>query len=181
MTDINHSTDESSIKPKTVEEIVANTIYELKQKFGETKITVETVHLVLKEIIEIVEHFSCPGSEKKEHVITILKALVTDLVEDAEEKRIILEMIDKKILENTIDLIISATKGEFNINKKKTQKKVASCMKSTIPIIIDIIMHIVNATKNRKHRSKNNKKDEAPTRTNNTVIQALEVEVEIEK
>ena len=132
-----------------MQEIIANTIHELNQKFGETRITVETIHLVLKEVIELVEHFSCPGSEKKEHVITIVKALVTDLVDNEDDKRIILEMIDKKILENTIDLIIQATKGNININKK-TQKKIVSCCKSFIPIVIDTIIYIIRSVNESK-------------------------------
>jgi len=122
------------------EEIIANTIYELKQQFGETKITAATIHLVLKETIELVEHFSCPGPEKKEHVVTIVKVLVTDLVDNEEEKRIILDIIDKRILENTIDLIIAATKGKLNINKK-TQKKLISCTTSIISIILRTVFH----------------------------------------
>jgi hypothetical protein len=75
--------------------LVETTISDLKQRFGETRITANTIHLILKEVIELVEHFSCPGSEKKEHVVTIVKALVNDLVDNENEKRIILEMIDK--------------------------------------------------------------------------------------
>ena len=152
----------------TTEEIIANSIYELKQKFGETKITAETIHLVLKETIELVEDYSCPGSEKKEHVVTIVKALVIDLVEDVEEKRIILEIIEKKILENTIDLIIQATKGKLNINNNATQRKMASCIKTSIVIIIDTVMYILNSTKKSKSKSKS-KQPSAPVVTTITV------------
>ena len=133
-----------------IKEVIATTIFNLKKKFGETKITLATINLVIKDTMELVEHFSCPGKEKKKHVVNIVKALIIDLVEDVEEERILLEFIDKNILESTIDLIISATKGEFNFNNKKTQKKVASCTKSLIPIIIDTIMLIINASKSAK-------------------------------
>ena len=56
---------------KSIEEIVEITIIELKQKFVDTKLKAESIHIVLKEIIELVEHFGCPGSEKKKHVIKI--------------------------------------------------------------------------------------------------------------
>jgi len=138
----------------TIEKTIANTIYELKLQFGKTKITTDTIHLVLKETIELVEHYSCPGSQKKEHVVTILKALITDLVEDVEEKRILLEIIDKKILENTIDLIIQATKGKLNINNKVTQRKMASCIKSSFIIIIDTVMYIRNSRSRQKSKQK---------------------------
>merc|ERR1712178_463923 len=81
---------------KQITVLVANTIYDLKQKFGETRITADTIHIVVKEVIELVEKFVISGSEKKKHVIVILKTLVEDLVDDENEKRIITEMIDKK-------------------------------------------------------------------------------------
>ena len=62
----------------TTEERIAQTIHDLKTKWGETKITAGTIHLVLKECMELVEKFNCPGSEKKEHVITIVKEVVKD-------------------------------------------------------------------------------------------------------
>ena len=168
MSDENSQTNDAP----SIQDIVANTIYELKQKFGETRITANTIHVLLREVIELVEHYSCPGSEKREHVVTIVKALVTDLVDNDEEKRIILEMIDKKILENTIDLIILATKGKLNINNKQTQKKVASCCKSFIPILIDTVIHIVNSVNeaNSKRQEKRQAKKLAKKQTKNLNI-----------
>ena len=60
--------------------------------------------------MELVEKFDCSGEKKKEYVVTIIKTLVTDLVENETDKRIILEFIDKKVLENTIDLIVASIK-----------------------------------------------------------------------
>jgi len=131
-----------------MDEIITNAISQLKTKFGETKITVSTIHLVIKECMEYVDHFQCPGTEKKTHTLTLVRGVVIDLIEDPEEERIILEFIDK-ILETTIDLIILATRGEFNINNKQTQKKVESCTKSLFTIIIAKIMSIVNSKKSR--------------------------------
>lgn len=158
-------------------EVIANTIYKLQDKFGEERITVTTIHLLLREVIELVDKFSCQGSEKREHVVTIVKAIVNDLVDNDEEKRIILEMIDKKILENTIDLIILATKGELNINNKQTHKKIASCCKSIIPLLISSVFYIINSVNEanyKRHAKKLSKKNI------NTVI-ASQVEIELNK
>ena len=131
-------------------ESVANVVNELKTKWGEEKITVGTIHLVLKEGMELVEKLDCPGSQKKEHVITIVKAVVVDLVEDENDEKIILELIDKRILENTMDLIIMASKGQLNINSKETQKKIMSCGKSFLPILISIVKKIISIIKESK-------------------------------
>ncbi len=135
---------------QSIEETIANTIYNLKQQFGEKRITAATIHLVLKETIQLVEDFSCPSAEKREHVVNIVKALIIDLVDDPAEEKILLEIIDRKILENTIDLIILATKGKLNINNKATQKKVILYTKSLVPVLIDALVHIFNSCKSKK-------------------------------
>jgi hypothetical protein len=137
------------IKQPTTEEKIAGIISDLKTSWGEKKISASTIHLVLKECMEIVENFNNTGVEKKEYVITIIKKVVKDLVENEEEERIILALIDKKVLENTMDLIILASKGKFNINNKKTQKKFVSCFKTTIPLIIDTVIYIIKACKTK--------------------------------
>ena len=137
------------IKESITEEKIAGIISDLKTSWGEKKISASTIHLVLKECMEIVENFNNTGVEKKEYVITIIKKVVKDLVENEEEERIILALIDKKVLENTMDLIILASKGKFNINNKKTQKKIVSCFKTTIPLIIDTVIHIIKACKTK--------------------------------
>ena len=139
-------------------ETMANVINELKTKWGENKITVGTIHLVVKEGMELVEKLNCPGSEKKEHVITVVKAVVVDLVDDENDERIILELIDKKILENTMDLIVMASKGELNLNKPETQKKLLSCGKTFLPILISIVKRIISIIKNSKKSKKNSNK-----------------------
>ena len=140
------------VSQPTIEENIAKVVFDLKTKWGETKISVKTIHLVLKECMELVDNFDCSGAEKKKHVVRIVKEVIKDLVEDEDQERIILEIIDKEILENTIDLIILASKGKLNINNKVTQKKIVSCTKSCIPIVIDIVMQIIKACKQSNRR-----------------------------
>ena len=105
-------------------ELIAELLVSLKDRIGATKVSKETIHIILKEAMELVEELNIPGSEKRDNVMAVIKALVNDLVLDGEEKRLIMEIIDNKILENTMDLIVQATKGEFNINNKKNTKTI---------------------------------------------------------
>ncbi len=148
----------SGLDPETM----ANVINELKSKWGENKITVGTIHLVLKEGMELVEKLDCPGSEKKEHVLTIVKAVVVDLVDDENDERMILELIDKKVLENTMDLIVMASKGELNLNKPETQKKLLSCGKTLLPILISIVKKIIALIKSSKKSKKKSDLESIP-------------------
>ena len=99
----------------------------IKDKVGLDKLDSKTIHIILKEAIEMVDELNIPGSEKHDNVIQIIKVLVEDLVDDSNEKRLILDIVENKIFENTMDLIIQASKGELNINNVKTQEQLAGC------------------------------------------------------
>jgi DNA-binding ferritin-like protein (Dps family) len=91
---------------ESLESVVVNTIVEIKSRLGETKIKAETINEILKDTIEIVEKLDVKGDEKREIAVKVIKNLVDDLVDDNDEKKLINDMIDKKILSSTIDLII---------------------------------------------------------------------------
>ena len=120
-------------------EVVAGLVVNLKDRIGLTKITANTIHVILKEAMELVEELNIPGSEKKDNVIEVVKCLVNDLVDNVEEKKLIMDIIDNNVLENTMDLIIKATKGEININNKKTQIQLVTCFSITLRAIATLI------------------------------------------
>ncbi len=120
-------------------EVVAGLVVTLKDRIGLTKITANTIHVILKEAMELVEELNIPGSEKKDNVIEVVKCLVNDLVDNVEEKKLIMDIIDNNVLENTMDLIIKATKGEININNKKTQTQLVTCFSITLRAIATLI------------------------------------------
>ena len=86
---------------------ISELVVTLKDKIGLTKISAITIHIVIKEAMELVEEFKIPGSEK-DNVIKIVKTLVNDLVEEGAEKDLINSMIENQLLENTIDLVVSS-------------------------------------------------------------------------
>ena len=111
-----------------INEEVTNISSNLKEKYQETKLSTAILHIILKECMELVENFNCSGAEKKKHAIVILKSLINDLVENKDEQSFLLKVIDDNILENTIDLIIQASKGQLNLNSKENKKVVIGCI-----------------------------------------------------
>lgn len=107
-------------------EIVAEIIHKLKTKYGEEKITLKSVHIILKEVLELVEDIRCNGRDKKKHVITIMTTLINDLVGDENERIVLISIIENKILENMIDLIVGASRGKININKGKHKENLVN-------------------------------------------------------
>tara|TARA_B100001121_G_C18244911_1_gene414477 strand:- start:110 stop:547 length:438 start_codon:yes stop_codon:yes gene_type:complete len=118
---------------------ISELVVRLKDKIGLTKISATTIHIVLKEAMELVEEFKIPGSEKKDNVIKIVKTLVNDLVEEGAEKDLINSMIENQLLENTIDLVVSATRGKLNLNNKKTRNKLILVFGTVLETVVKIV------------------------------------------
>ena len=133
------------IKDKIVdatEKFVHKGIEEVKKKLADIGIKSSTMHLVIKYVIEAVEKFPTTGSARKDLALRIIKDLVGELP-DSSEKEFILETLNNGLIADTIDLIISATKGDLAINV--VQDVVFTCIPSCINYF-------------RKRREKNKKK-----------------------
>jgi hypothetical protein len=89
---------------------------ELEKKAKEVGIKSETLTVLLRFTMEAIEDTPIKGVEQKEYAVKLLKALVQSQAEDP-EKTILLGIIDSGILEGTIDLVVSATNGELNVNQ----------------------------------------------------------------
>ena len=120
-------------------ELIVSLVSSLKDRVGLEKLTTKTIHIVLKEAMELVEEFKIPGSEKKDNVIKIVKTLVNDLVEEGAEKDLINSMIENQLLENTIDLVVSATRGKLNLNNKKTRNKLILVFGTVLETVVKIV------------------------------------------
>ena len=79
-------------------------------------ITPKTIAIVIKIAMEIVEASSLQGEEQKILVEKLIRKVVKDAPIADDKEKLLLDMIDEGIVGNVIDLIISATKGELNVN-----------------------------------------------------------------
>ena len=79
-------------------------------------ITSKTITTVIQISMEIVEATSLKGEEQKK----LVEKLVTKSVKDApiteEKRKLLLSMIEEGIVGDVIDLVVSATKGELDVN-----------------------------------------------------------------
>ena len=89
---------------------------QLKEKIGDVEITPQTIIKVLRYAMEIVEASSAKGEEQKILVEKIVRQVVVDApISDFKEK-MMLDMIDEGIVGDMIDLVVSASHGELDIN-----------------------------------------------------------------
>jgi hypothetical protein len=84
-------------------------------------LNLNNIIIIVSIIMEIVEDALDDGNVKKETVLKIVKRIFTDFEGiDENERREILKLITNGMISNTIDIIISASKGELNLNNAIT-------------------------------------------------------------
>ncbi len=83
----------------------------------------KTITQIVKIAMEIVEATKLKGSEQKVLVEKIVRKIIVDSPLEESKKSIVISMLDEGIVGDVIELVVSATKGELDIN---TVEKVAT-------------------------------------------------------
>ena len=87
----------------------------LKKKLENVSIRPNTIHLVIKYIMELVEETPIKGVEQKEFALKVMRELFKDLTE-GEDELVLLKLLDDGSISNIIDLVVDATNGKLNVN-----------------------------------------------------------------
>lgn len=103
-------------KPKfDIQNVYETTLAKLKVKVSAITIRSSTLHLIIKYVMELVEQTPLKGSKQKEMALKLIRALIVDFT-DAEDERVLLQLLDDGTIGNMIDLIVDATRGRLDIN-----------------------------------------------------------------
>jgi hypothetical protein len=89
---------------------------ELLDKIGRLEINTGTIIAILRMAMEIVEATQLKGKAQKELCIKLVKDIVIAAPLSGEKEKLILDMIDSGVLDNTIDLVVDASQGKLDIN-----------------------------------------------------------------
>lgn len=110
------STGES--KNLVVGEAFEHCFKKLKTKIDSMGLIVNSknITLIIKLAMEIVEASALKGDEQKKLVEKILKKIIVEAPITDDKEKLLLNMIEEGIVGDVIDLVVSATKGEININ-----------------------------------------------------------------
>tara|TARA_X000000950_G_C13779802_1_gene604614 strand:+ start:612 stop:983 length:372 start_codon:yes stop_codon:yes gene_type:complete len=104
---------------KQNEAIFNNCLKQIKLTIGTTEINAKNIMYIVKVAMEVVEASEVKGSEQKVLVNKLVSKLVIDApISDAKEK-LLLDILDEGIVDEVIDLVVSASKGELNLNAAK--------------------------------------------------------------
>jgi hypothetical protein len=80
------------------------------------EITPTTITIVIKICMEIAEATKLKGKEQKVLVERLIKKIVKDAPITDEKEKLLLDMIEEGVVGDVIDLVVSATKGELDVN-----------------------------------------------------------------
>lgn len=101
------------------------TLLKLQSTLKERNIEVSSKSIteIVKIAMEIVEATKLKGADQKSLVEKIVRKIVKESPLEESKKSIVISMLDEGIVGDVIDLVVSATRGEVNIN---TVEKVAT-------------------------------------------------------
>ena len=115
-----------TVVEKTVERVVTklspaelifeNALKSVKSRLGVTEVNAQTIMLVVKYAMEVVELVDMKGSEQRELALQLVRRIVKDAPISDEREKLCLDMLDSGAVGQTMDLVIDATKGHLNIN-----------------------------------------------------------------
>tara|TARA_B100000963_G_scaffold127650_1_gene111427 strand:- start:96 stop:533 length:438 start_codon:yes stop_codon:yes gene_type:complete len=80
------------------------------------EVSSKTITQIVKIAMEIVEATKLKGKEQKVLAERIVRKIVNDSPLEESKKSIVISMLDEGIVGDVIDLVVSATKGELDIN-----------------------------------------------------------------
>lgn len=108
-----------------VDELFNESLQELKGRIVDKEVNAATLMIILRVSMEIVEATRLKGANQKELAKRLIRQVVVDAPIADEREKLLLDMIDQNVIENTIDLIVAATRGELDINS--VQEVVKTC------------------------------------------------------
>lgn len=80
------------------------------------EVSSKTITQIVKIAMEVVEATKLKGKEQKVLVERIVRKIVNDSPLEESKKSIVISILDEGIVGDVIDLVVSATKGELDIN-----------------------------------------------------------------
>lgn len=99
-----------------METIFESSLRKLKEKTQNIEINAKTIIHVVRFAMEIVEATTLKGEKQKELVEKLVRQVITDAPISDKKEEALLYMVDEGIIGDITELVVSATKGEINVN-----------------------------------------------------------------
>ena len=97
--------------------VFEHALEKVKARIGVSEVSAQSLVLVVKYAMEVVELVDLKGSEQRELALRLVRRVVKDAPISDEKEKLCLDMIDSGAVGQTIDLVIDATNGHVNVNQ----------------------------------------------------------------
>ena len=98
------------------EDLLNIVLDKVKESLGDLGVKPSTLPKIIQFVMEAIEDTPTKGPAQKDFALKVIGALIDELHE-SDEKKLLQETFMSGGIEGTIDLVVSATKGELNINQ----------------------------------------------------------------
>jgi hypothetical protein len=105
------------IAPSLLDPAFEHALEQVKARVGVSEVTAQSLMLIVKYAMEVVELVDLKGSEQRELALRLVRRVVQDAPISDEKEQLCLDMIDSGAVGQTIDLVIDATNGHVNVNQ----------------------------------------------------------------
>ena len=121
----------NDIKINKKSKLFINSYITLKNKIKDVDISATTIISILKASMELVEQLEeVKGTEQRDFAVLLVREIIDKSKMSASQKENCLLVIDFGVLDNVVDFVIDASKGNLDINKvKKKVSRLFSCCK----------------------------------------------------
>lgn len=116
---------ENSDKQLSIDKMFINALKEINRRMVNKSLNLKTLNVIIRYVMEAVEKTPLKGKDQKDFAMRLIKNLIDNTCYSINEKKILLNLYENDTISETIEMIVSASKGEMNINKVKT---VCSCI-----------------------------------------------------
>lgn len=98
------------------EDLLNSVLDKVKESLGDIGVKPSTLPKIIQFVMEAIEDTPTKGPAQKEFALKVIGSLIEELSE-SDEKKLLQDTFKSGGIEGTIELVVSASKGELNINQ----------------------------------------------------------------
>tara|TARA_Y100000389_G_scaffold186193_1_gene206290 strand:- start:1128 stop:1583 length:456 start_codon:yes stop_codon:yes gene_type:complete len=138
-------------------EIYSNLLNKIKLCFPEIKLDHKFIFKILKILLELIDVYEMTGEEKKQLALKVLRKYVDNSSMSNDEKNLCNILITDGTISETINIIISAARGDFDI-KDSTELG--------LTIVERLLVYLLKKLRKRRKRLQDKKNSKLTKITN---------------
>lgn len=140
----------------------------LNDRIVHIKVSAKTLITILQYVIEVVELSEARGPQKKVLALSLLTNVVDDAGLDDDEKKLCMDMIENGTLGDTIDLVVSASRGKLDLNSV-AKTGALCCITFLLNSLQSFLQNSVEKTKKRRNNLRRRNVDTTTENVNTTI------------